>query len=470
VTEAADNRSGPGDDSKHVVVLGAGMCGLYCARTLAAAGIHVTVLEKMDRPGGLAATMECDGNFFDLGVKHLHAHDGEIFQDIQGLMGDRLLPVALRAKIRFGNGFRQYPLKFFDLLTGIPPWTLAWILGGLFIQQIRNRFFPSPVENAEDALIELYGGPLYRYFFRDFTHRYWGQPPTKLSATFVRRKMPRLGAVDLLKQGLARFGFRAKQDTEVENALVEETLYYSHKGAIAIPEQFVTTIAENGGQVITSATVNRVAVGNNNGGENVTHVEYVKDGQSHTLTADYIVNTIPVPRLVDLLDATPANVSQAAAELRYRPLVVYGMVVNKPIVLDGLYIYYRERVFHRIAEPTQSGLKVDPPNHAVLLVEITCTEGDDIWKDTPAARDRVLADLAAENLVTPDQVVAMHHQCTLYGYPIFDLGFEPKLAAIMDHLDALGNIQSIGRQGGFCYPNMHVTMRQGAEAAERLIG
>ena len=30
------------------------------------------------------------------------------------------------------------------------------------------------------------------FFFRDFTHRYWGFPPTELSATFVRSKMPRL--------------------------------------------------------------------------------------------------------------------------------------------------------------------------------------------------------------------------------------------------------------------------------------
>ena len=83
-------------DASHVVVLGGGMCGLYAARRLAAAGVNVTVIERSDVPGGLAASMEREGNFYDLGVKHLHAHDEEIFRDIQKLLGPKLLPVPLR--------------------------------------------------------------------------------------------------------------------------------------------------------------------------------------------------------------------------------------------------------------------------------------------------------------------------------------------------------------------------------------
>ena len=131
---SASGAHSPKTDAHHVVVLGGGMCGLYAARRLAAAGVNVTVIERANVPGGLAASMERDGNFFDLGVKHLHAHDEEIFRDIQELLGPKLLPVPLRALIRFGRGFRKYPLKFLDLLLGIPPWTLSWILGGLACQ------------------------------------------------------------------------------------------------------------------------------------------------------------------------------------------------------------------------------------------------------------------------------------------------------------------------------------------------
>ena len=36
-------------ESKHVVILGGGVCGLYAARVLIKAGLKVTVLEKENR-------------------------------------------------------------------------------------------------------------------------------------------------------------------------------------------------------------------------------------------------------------------------------------------------------------------------------------------------------------------------------------------------------------------------------------
>ncbi|MDH3718852.1 MAG: FAD-dependent oxidoreductase [Planctomycetota bacterium] len=453
-------------NSKHVVVLGAGMCGLYAARKLAQAGVRVTVLEKMDRVGGLAASMTRDGVNFDLGVKHLHAHDADIFQDIQSLMGADLLPVRLRAKVKFGDRFRRYPLKLADLLLGIPPWRILWLFGGLSLQQLKNNFRRRDPANAEEALIQLYGGPLYRYFFREFTHRYWGIPPTRLSAQFVSRKMPRLGAVDLLRKLLVKIGLRARYDTEVENALAEETLYYSKDGAIAIPRRLAETIQQDGGQVVTSATITSIKWR----GDRVRGVCYDGPDGPQSIACDHVINTIPIVSLIRLLGATvPADVRDAAARLQHRPLVVYGLLVNKPTVLDALYVYYRNCMFHRIAEPSQSGLDTGPEGHAALLVEVTCVMGDDVWNDAPSARDRLLADLAAEDVVTADEIVAIHHQRSAFGYPIFALGFEQHHQRVQAFFDTITNFDSIGRQGGFCYPNMHETMQQGANVAQRLI-
>ena len=448
----------------HVVVLGAGMCGLYAARRLAAAGVKVTVIEKADRPGGLAASMEREGNFFDLGVKHLHAHDAELFEDIRQLMGAKLLPVPLRALIRFGGGFRKYPLKFLDLLLGIPPWTLAWILGGLGCQQLRNRLRSKKATNAEEALIELYGAPLYRYFFRDFTHRYWGRPPTELSAIFVWRKMPRLGAVDLIRQAFAKLGMKAKQDTEVENALAEETLYYSKRGALAIPEALVTQIESDGGEVRLGMSVESVEA------EEGRLTAVVCGAGQERIACDHVINTIPISTFVSAIrPAAPPETTLAAERLKFRPLVVYGLVVKRRRVLDALYVYYRDSVFHRIAEPTQSGLVSQPPDHAVLLIEITCSLNDPFWSDEPSARERMLGDLEKERVVDRNEIVQIHHQCTPFGYPMFDLDFDLHLETVQSYLRQFGNVDSIGRQGGFCYPNMHQTMRFGADVADRLI-
>ena len=446
-----------------VVVIGAGMCGLYAARRLAQSGIQVTVLERMDRVGGLAASMERDGVNYDLGVKHLHAHDGEIFADVKSLMGDDLLPVQLLAKIRFGDQFRQYPLKLADLLTGIPPWTIAWLFGGLSAQQIRNHFGRATPKNAEEALIQLYGGPLYRYFFRDFTHRYWGIPPTELSATFVSRKMPKLGAVDLLKQFFAKLGAKTSYSTDVENALAEETLHYARDGAIAIPRRLSESIQADGGRIITDAKVKSVCVKDNA----VRKVVYQSVGRQHEIECAHLISTMPLPLLVRAISpACSENVARSATKLQFRPIVVYGMLIRRRRILGALYVYYRNRMFHRIAEPTESGLDAKNEEYGVLLVECTCSKGDDVWRDSPRARSRLFEDLGAESVIKEEEVLAVHHQRSEFGYPVFALGFEEHLDRVTNFLEGIENLKSIGRQGAFCYPNMHETMRHGAEAAK----
>lgn len=69
---------------------------------------------------------ERNGNYYELGVHLFHGFDGEILEDVRSLMGERLIPIELRVLIRYGQGFRKYPLGFMDLLTGIPP--SEWII------------------------------------------------------------------------------------------------------------------------------------------------------------------------------------------------------------------------------------------------------------------------------------------------------------------------------------------------------
>ncbi len=80
-----------------------------------------------------------------------------------------------------------------------------------------------------------------------------------------------------------------------------------------------------------------------------------------------------------MLPRPPANVREAATHLHYLPIVIYGLLVNKERALDGLYVYYRDRVFHRVGEPKNAGLKVVPEGHTVLIVEMTCQKGDAKW-------------------------------------------------------------------------------------------
>lgn len=63
-----------GTRAPRVIVVGAGLAGLACARTLADHGCHVTVVDKGNRPGGRATSRRDGDGGFDHGAQFFTAH------------------------------------------------------------------------------------------------------------------------------------------------------------------------------------------------------------------------------------------------------------------------------------------------------------------------------------------------------------------------------------------------------------
>ncbi|MCP5536611.1 MAG: FAD-dependent oxidoreductase [Akkermansiaceae bacterium] len=448
------------DPPTHLTILGAGPCGLYAAHTALQLGAQVAILEKEAHPGGLAAGHRCGDNWYDLGVHMLHAFDTEVFAHCAEAMGDERLEVPLKSHIKWGGKLYHYPLRGRDILAGIPPLTLARCLLGLVTAEIESRWGNrSPGPDAESALCELYGPALYEFFFEEFTHRYWGIHPRDLSAEFVRRKMPRLSAVDVLKNLLEKLRLTKPRDA-TEGALRFETLHYSASGAEALPRLLIKSLQEKGAQIHLNTPVTQVS----HDGEFITGVNHSAFNIQHST----FLSTIPLPHLIKALDPPPpANVIDAAKRLRFKPMVVYALLVKKEQCMDALYTYYRDRVFHRVGEPKNAGLLVTPADHTTLIVETTCEVGDAKWNGD--ALPQILTDLEAEGLCCADEVIEHHLLKAEQAYPIFAKGFEPHLNTVLNYLGQFTNLRTTGRQGAFTYPNMHAAMRMGSDAAKTLL-
>jgi len=74
-------------------VIGAGISGLVCARTLAQGGHHVTVWEKSRSLGGRCATRKFGEHVVDHGVQYFTLRDLAIRAEVKKLCGDRLKPL-----------------------------------------------------------------------------------------------------------------------------------------------------------------------------------------------------------------------------------------------------------------------------------------------------------------------------------------------------------------------------------------
>ena len=445
-----------------LTILGGGPCGLYGAHQGLQLGAKVTLFEKAATYGGLAAGHRFDGNWFDLGVHMLHSFDEEVFATCKEAMGKERIEVPLKSHIRWGGKLYHYPLRGRDILAGIPPVTLARCLTGLFLAEVESRF-PTrrPGDDAESALIELYGSPLYEYFFEEFTHRYWGIHPRDLSAEFVRRKMPRLSGVDVLKNLLEKLHLAKPRDV-TEGALRFETLHYSRTGSESLPRSLAAHVQSQGAQLHSDSPITQIS----HDGKLIQSV--TTPHGTHGTPETHYLSTIPLPQLIrSLSPAPPAPVLEAATALRFKPMTVYALLVKKGRCMEALYTYNRDRIFHRVGEPKNAGLLVKPAGHTTLIVETTCEKDDAKWKGE--ALPQILLDLAAEGLCQPEEVVSHHLIHSEQAYPIFAKGFEDHLRTITDYLATFQNLRSTGRQGGFTYPNMHSAMRMGAEATKELL-
>src|SRR6476646_1915964 len=94
--------------SPHAVVIGSGFGGLAAAVRLGARGYRVTVLEKLDAPGGRAYVHRQDGFTFDAGPTVVTAPF--LFEELWQLAGRRmaddvdLRPVTPFYRVRFHDG------------------------------------------------------------------------------------------------------------------------------------------------------------------------------------------------------------------------------------------------------------------------------------------------------------------------------------------------------------------------------
>src|ERR671913_2252357 len=109
-TEPEPPRLGPTCLSRrpHAVVVGSGFGGLAAAIRLGARGYRVTVLERLDAPGGRAYVHRQDGFTFDAGPTIVTAPF--LLEELWGRCGRRLAddvelrPVSPFYRIRFHDG------------------------------------------------------------------------------------------------------------------------------------------------------------------------------------------------------------------------------------------------------------------------------------------------------------------------------------------------------------------------------
>ena len=190
------------------------------------------------------------------------------------------------------------------------------------------------------------------------------------------------------------------------------------------------------------------------------------------MRVDGVINTLPLPVVVRLLDPAPdAELLRSVERLRYRDLMQVALLVDKPRVSDNATAYFPDPslCFTRVTEPNNRSPLMSPPGKTSRVAELPCRSGTGA---DPAARlrlrRRVQADLCRIGWIRDEQVLGAHIVDLPAAYPILELGSELALQRVQASLDTISNMRSCGRAACFAYSHCHDLMRQGKELSQSL--
>jgi protoporphyrinogen oxidase len=447
----------------HVHVLGAGLAGLSCAYELVKAGHRVTVLEKDPQEGGMAHSYQVGEFTVDHGPHRFHSRDKELLAHVHEVMDNDLVVRDRQSRIYLKGRFFFYPLQAGNVLRNLPPHILVKAFLDYIWIRIKNRIRPIPDTNFENWVMKRFGKTLYDIFFGMYTEKTWQMPCSQISADWASQRISQLDLWDAVKKTL-----RPPKGGEVRS-LVSKFWYPRAGGIGSLSQHYTQKIRKMGGEVLISTPVEKLL----RDGEKITGVVYTRDGKRCVDQPDYVVSTIPLPRMIEAMEpAAPDDVAAAIAKLRYLSIVFVYLEVARPLVTPDHWVYLPEDHLkvHRISEFKNFSEETGPKDRTVVCAEITCNPGDATWNSTlEQASEVAIKDLESIGLLRRGEAKGVFLTRVRYAYPVYDLTYKENLQRLLRFVKPFENLDTTGRQGLYRYNNMDHSIAMGRKLARGLI-
>lgn len=491
-----------------VVIIGAGPAGLTAAYQLLKDNndIQLLIIEQDSQVGGISKTAQHNGNRIDLGGHRFFSKDesiNKIWLDTLSLQGEKInheieepqfyaypgnadpnvLDDVMLLRRRVSRIY--YDGKFFDYPVSLDMDTLKKL--GLFTSikcafgYIWSCIFKRKGDSLEDFYINRFGKPLYNLFFKEYTTKLWGVPPSQLDASWGAQRVKKLSLFKMV------FGFIAKslnKNYKTNDTSLIEQFYYPKFGPGQLWETMAYKIESAGGMFLYNATCSKIIVENN---KIKSVVVKTSTDTEKTVDCDYLISSMPIKDLVSALSTdVPNKVFNIANNLPYRDFITVGVLVDRLklknttkfktmnnippdcwiYVQDGSVKVGRIQIFNN-----WSPFMVKEPQKNVWIgLEYFCSEQDEFWNqsDNDIAKS-ALWELDMMGVLDKDNVIDTVVLRQKKAYPAY-FGTYNEFGVVKDYLTKFDNLVCIGRNGQHRYNNMDHSMLTGIYASKYING
>jgi len=419
-------------DRHDCVILGAGITGLSTAYHLKG---DCAVYEKDDRAGGSCRTERAGEFLFDYAEHFIRADDAYVRETIEALLGSNLHSQPLNSAIFLAGTYVEYPFQLH--LHGLPDEILKECLAGYEEAQGSEK---NPT-NFEEWILQNLGKGIAKHFMIPYNEKIWCVHPSEMSIDwFFSDSVVPKGSLEKVREG-------ALQRTEGE----KKQRWYPLDGGIESLSRATASGAKNlnlGKEAVRIILSKKTVEFDDD-----TSVEYKK-----------LVNTIPLPEFVGMLDDAPGEVKKAASNLRHNSVLCVNLGVDKDKISDRHWIYFPEKkfIFSRLYFPMNFSPSMGPDGKSSVSAIITYS-GERVSDEEAIAK--TMDGLIGAGILDGTEDIPTKHVMNIdHGFNIPTSDTRKNVAIIRNFL-ASHDIHSIGRYGEWKYSGIEHSILDGKETA-----
>ncbi len=421
------------------LVVGAGVTGLsfanFLRREAAARGRgepEIAILEADDQPGGYCKTVKKDGFVWDYSGHFFHFKHPDIEAYLRERMpGQDIRTVTKRSLIRYGD--RDIDFPFQKNIHQLPRDEFIDCLVELYFRDEKSADDEAP-RSFQDMLYRRFGRGIAERFLIPYNEKLYACDLDELDKDAMGRFFPHADVADIIRNM-----------RRPDNASYNATFTYPLGGAIEYIRALLYDLPESmisyGERLVGIDLKRRVAV-----------------TSKREIGYGHLVTSAPFPGLAGM-----AGLAHDAGVFSWNKVLVFNLGFDRkgPREPHWMYVPSRERCFYRVGfyDNIMDGDRMS------LYVEIGASKDAEL--DADAMRERVLADLRAEGIVSGHELVASHSVVLDPAYVHITRASMAEKQRLMGILNAAG-VYPAGRYGGWTYCSIEDNMVEARELANML--